>query len=984
MCYVAGFTTDALTMMRITLLVLFCCVVASPAQEAPRNKPDQRVALSPAEEHATFKLDPQFTIELVAAEPEVVDPVCFCFDARGDLYVVEMRGYPNGGRGEGKPNFPGRIKKLQDLDGDGRYESATIFAEGLRFPCGITPWRDGMLVGDAPDLLFINAKGEKRVLYTGFGNSNIQQMINGLQLHYDGWVYGCNGGNDSPVRSVEKPDAPVVQLRGMHFRFKPDVPGSLEPCSGGGQYGLAVTASGHWLTCTNSQHLRHIVLPHHYLKRQPDLTVPATTLDIPDHGAAARVFRLSPFEAWRLERTTRRAGSDDAKRFPSTELVPGGYITSACGLAVWDDGGLPAKYHGNVFVCDPANNLIHRDVLVPSGSTYVAQRHDKDCEFLASTDTWFRPVFLHTGPDGSLYVADFYREIIETPLSLPEDIKAKWNLNSRERGRIWRVKERGQSPSGKDPPIPANVGRGRLIAELNSTIRWQRNTAFRLLMEKSLTPELLQQVRSVAKSSSSNYLEAWWLLANHQLVTKHDLQDLLRLNNKAVHQLFALLQCEQLESVEDLFFDLEQLAWSPDTHVHYQLALCVGSMKLSPSGKRRLFSLLCNKPMDAWMEAALLSSTAGMELEMLKGLLERSNQSVFHNQSIPTTLMTRLAGIVRKRASVEALLKDEELSKTLADAWYSRHLSTLRGLGKDFCLALPSGHERVMRYLQDHKDQDDRDALVVLSYFPWNETKAVFTTHLAPTSPVELQQQVLQALKTYDDPAIAELLLNLWPQQTPAVRREVQEVLLGRPRYVEALLTRAEAGQLPWQQLDATRREQLLRSRNGSIQKRAKALQAKLSNTSRQQVIDRYQSSLSNTTSVEAGKQHFTKHCASCHVLEGKGHAVGPDLLGALGNKTRDALLIDILDPHREVDPRYLNYVIVTKAGRTLTGIIASENANSITLKRAEGVEEVVPRGDIDEMTSTGKSLMPDTLDEQLKPQDVADVIQYLLQLRKK
>ena len=469
-------------MMR-TLLCLVLTTTSLIAQEAPSTERRQQ-PLSPREALGSFRLNPEFTIELVAAEPDVVDPVCFCFDAKGDLYVVEMRGYPNGGRGEGKPNFPGRIRRLQDKDGDGYFETASIVVEGLRFPCGITPWRHGFLVGDAPDLLFISADGkEKRVLYTGFGASNIQQMINGLQLHHDGWVYGCNGGNDSPVKSMEKPDAPVVQLRGMHFRFKPDVPGSIEPCSGGGQYGLAVTAAGQWLTCTNSQHLRQIVLPHHYLKRNPQLAVSTTTVDIPDHGAAARVFRVSPFEAWRLERTTRRAGSSDAKRFPSTELIPGGYITSACGLAVYDGGTFPQKYHGNVFVCDPANNLVHRDVLRPDGSILKAERHDKDCEFLASTDTWFRPVFLHVGPDGSLYLADFYREIIETPLSLPDDIKAKWNLNSRERGRIWRIKPKRPEYWRKNETMQA-MKPDALIRELVSKNGWQRNTAYRLLLEQ--------------------------------------------------------------------------------------------------------------------------------------------------------------------------------------------------------------------------------------------------------------------------------------------------------------------------------------------------------------------------------------------------------------------------------------------------------------------------------------------------------------------
>ena len=281
------------------------------------------------------------------------------------------------------------------------------------------------------------------VLYTGFNLANIQQMVNSLQWGLDNWVYGCAGSDGGTVTSAEKPDAPPVSLRNRGFRFQPDVPGSLEPTSGGGQYGLTADDYQRWFTATNSQHLRQIVLPDHYLRRNPYLPVSAVTLDIPDHGAAAQVFRISPFEPWRVERTTRRAGGPDATRFPPTELVPGGFITSACSPLIYTADLFPQEYRGNIFVCDPANNLIHRDLLEANGAAFTAVRADPDCEFLASTDNWFRPVHLSIGPDGAIYVLDFYREVIETPLSLPDDIKKQLNLESRGRGRIWRIAPNG-------------------------------------------------------------------------------------------------------------------------------------------------------------------------------------------------------------------------------------------------------------------------------------------------------------------------------------------------------------------------------------------------------------------------------------------------------------------------------------------------------------------------------------------------------------
>ena len=288
----------------------------------------------------TFKLPKGFTIDLVASEPDIVDPVHLAFDENGRLFVAEMIGYPNGGVGTGMI-FNGRIRLLEDKDGDGVFETSTVWADGLRFPMGLLPYRGGLLVANAPDLLYLEdpsntGKATKRtVLYTGFDLANIQQLLNSLTWGIDNWVYAVCGSKGGDITCPQKPAMKPLSLRGRSIRFKPDVPGSLAPTSCGGQYGLAQNEWGDWFVNTNSQHLRHIVLDDHYLARNPNLPVSAVTLDIPDHAAACKVFRISPFETWRVERTRRRKEGADAKRFPSTELVPGGFITSACSPLVY-------------------------------------------------------------------------------------------------------------------------------------------------------------------------------------------------------------------------------------------------------------------------------------------------------------------------------------------------------------------------------------------------------------------------------------------------------------------------------------------------------------------------------------------------------------------------------------------------------------------------------------------------------------------------
>jgi putative membrane-bound dehydrogenase-like protein len=458
----------------ILLAGLFLTAVPSSAEAPPDAPKPPRGALAPEEELKTFQLQAGYQIQLAAAEPQVVDPVAMAFDEHGKLYVAELRVYPNEGIAR-NPKPVSRIVCLEDKNGDGVYETSTVFAEGLRIPNSVMPYKGGLIVCDAPDILYLEdtrktGKADKKtVLYTGFDLANIQMLPNGLQLGLDNWIH-CMGGNGGNITCPAKKEFGPVNTRGRNFRFQLEVPGSLEMESGGGQFGLAPDDAGNWFTATNAQHLRQIVFPDRALARNPFLALPATTLDISDHGPACQVFRISPFEAWRVERTSRR--KDDpvlSKRLPATELVPGGFATSACSPIVQGD---------RVYVCDPANNLIIGERLLANGVPFRAKRDDgAKADFLASTDNWFRPTCLVNGPiPGAIYVADFYREVIETPLSLPEDIKQKFNLQSRDRGRIWCITPK--DPPAKAPSVlPAKMTSAELVAALASENRWLRMTA---------------------------------------------------------------------------------------------------------------------------------------------------------------------------------------------------------------------------------------------------------------------------------------------------------------------------------------------------------------------------------------------------------------------------------------------------------------------------------------------------------------------------
>lgn len=971
--------------MRIVLLLLALTHVANAIE--PKT---------PDAERQTFQLLPGFKADLVASEPNVIDPVAMAFDQRGRLFVCEMIGYSNGGRGTGEQSL-GRVRLLTDTNGDGLYETAQTFADNLRFPTGVLPWRNGILVAVAPDILYLqdtNNDGkadQSTVLYTGFGLDNIQQMVNSLQWHSDGWVYGVAGSNGGTITSPQQPKMAPVVLRGRGIRFKPDEPGSLEPTSGGGQYGITCDLGQHWFTATNSQHLRQIVLPDHYLKRQPLLSVPAVVSDIPEHGAACKVFRISPFEAWRVERTTRRKDSPEmAKRLPANELVPGGYVTSGCSPLYYDDPLFPAEYRQTVFVCDPANNLVTRDRLAANGSLYKAMRADEKQEFFASTDNWCRPVNLSVGPDGAIYLLDFYREVIETPLSLPDDIKKTVELQSRGRGRIWRI---APTNSKREPfPTLSSDQPSALVNALHDPRAWVRNTVSRLLYEtkpKAISTDLAAGLPTATPATT---VELLWALKHTQALTETHIKKALTHPNAAVREHALRLAEPLLATSEPLQQHVASMVTDADSFVRLQLAFTAG--ELPPSIAIKVLSQLATQPTaDSWMQSAILSSSHGRESELLTALIsqDRSGKSLL--------LIGRLLTIVGASHNAGALARvfdhvllakpDEQL--ILLDGLTQGMRNTTRPMAALWAnppkelsaklTALRPIYAKLANDVVDAKTPTAHRLLAIrmLGSGPADIGQEPLTNLLAPQVSADLQSASVQALGMYQTSTVANALLTHWDSYTPTIRREVLETLTARNDRLPILLQAIEDQKITANQLDSARITLLKQHPDQTIRQRATKLLANAGNADRKKIIDQYQMALTLPGDVTRGREIFRKNCTACHRLENVGHIIGADLTAALRNKTKETLIIDILDPSREVDTRYLNYRVATTAGKTITGILAVETPTSITLKRGDNAEDTVLRSQVEEMKATTKSLMPEEFEKQITPQQLADLFAYLL-----
>ena len=463
-------------------------VVVSGSGEPKRFRPARWIAMPVAaplpvpEALAAFRMAPGIAVECVASEPVVVDPVYIDWDAMGRPWVVEMRDYPLGMDGHGKPG--GRVKVLSDDDGDGVHERATVFMDGLAFPSSVMPWGKGALVAAAPDLLYAEdtdgdgAADVRTVLFTGFHPGNPQHRFNGFEWGLDGWVYLANGDSGGSVRSART--GKVVKLGGRDLRVRPDT-GEMETVSAQTQFGRRRDDWGRWFGNNNPTWLWQVRLPEHYLRRNPSLAVPRVVERLANYPDSTRVFPASapmqrPNQPWSLN-----------------------HVTSGCSPTPNRDDLFGPAYAGSVFVSEPVHNVIHREVLHPHGSGVHSRRAEGEerTEFLASTDPWFRPTGTRIGPDGALWVADMQRFILEHPEWISPEMQARVNVRAGEdRGRIYRV-----APAGsvrRKAPALATLDTAGLVRAMDHPNGWQRDMAMRLLVARR-DPASPAWIRSLAQ-----------------------------------------------------------------------------------------------------------------------------------------------------------------------------------------------------------------------------------------------------------------------------------------------------------------------------------------------------------------------------------------------------------------------------------------------------------------------------------------------------
>lgn len=977
-------------------------LVPKTFQKLRRNAqlPDPK---TPQQALAAFRTRADLAVELVASEPLVESPVALDWGADGRLWVCEMYDYPSGLDGKGKPG--GRIKVLTDTNGDGRYDKAKLFLDGLAFPTGVMPWRNGALVCAAPDILYAedtNGDGKADVVrtnFTGFATHNFQARVNGFTWGLDGWLHGSSGLFGGKIKSLLT--GKTVDLSGRDFRLKPDT-GEIEPVSGLSQMGRIRDDFDNWFGNDNSTLLWGYPLADHYLRRNPHVTYPEPRLNLAPN--ATKLFPISRM----LERFNDPQAANRA--------------TSACGPGLYRDDLLGTAYYGNAFICEPVHNVVRRMLVEPDGVLFTARRapEDEGGEFLSSTDNWFRPVQARTGPDGALWVVDMYRFVVEHPRWIPpERLKELDPRAGADKGRIYRVLPR----NARSRPVPRvdRMTPAELALSTGSTNGVVRDLAHQRLTQldeagvkpagqSSVVVDVLKQI-AIASPLAAARVQALAVLGGaRQLrpdVMEHSLADADPQVRRA-----ALRWTEPMlakgEWSPGVSAALERLAADPVAVVRLQLALSVGEWK-DPAAAALLAKLAA--PNDRWLRAAVLSSSSRFPGELFTAMMSVPDAGDFCQALVSGAVSSgKLTSILKPMIEftdpVARGTRQPEVGEIRTVAGF---LDALERRGADWQTSLRRGDntrsasERadvagLIRRLEEFTAATRRlvepgdvtavatnraelrrkisgVALLGRSSGELKRDVAAMAGWLTQGLPTELSDALIDRMSRLEATVVAGEVLERWNGYSPAVRTAVLNRLLSREDGTMAVLDGVDRGVVRASEIPLTARPRLLKHENAAIRTRSAKLFEQSS--TRSAVIGNYAGVGSLSGVAERGVAVFDKNCAQCHAMRGHGHAVGPNL-GEFAGKSVADFVTAIFDPNAAINPNFTAYNVETKDGRSLTGVVRGETASGLTLVQGGGAEETILRSALQEMRASQLSLMPEGLEQAMAPQDVADLIAWI------
>jgi putative membrane-bound dehydrogenase-like protein len=903
----------------------------------------------PSKAAAKLEVHPDFNLSLVAAEPLIAKAMNIDWDERGRLWVSETPEYPNGLRvpntalwkdsGSLEPRRQNRdpedtISILSDTNKDGVMDRKDVFADKLELVTGFVLYKSGVIAATSPDIWYLedtngDQVADKRTkLYTGLGTFDTHAVINNLRWGLDGWIYATHGYSVGTVTSPDGSKNFGHDGSGV-VRFKPDGSAFEQYSSrGGNTWGLDITWDGQvfWTQPTSGTVFFHSVLPESVLAKGK---IPGTTSWKGMITGQATYPRMSrPEQAY-------------------VQIDQVGQFTAAAGCAIYDGGAWPAAWRYSYFTTEPTLNIVHHQFVKPDGVSYTTEkeRGREQTEFIRSGDMWFRPIETRVGPDGALYIIDFYNQaVIHNDTRGPQHGPANAAVRpDRDHyfGRIWRVQHK-QAKTLALPALNKTDLPGLLRAIETSPNAQVKETAWRLARENHASdPRLAKISKPMGSTALALYERSRSAATPAQRKTVLDSYAAAS-DDWTRSALIAAATDRAADYVADAFSHTR-----PDALTEFVAA--VAPAALPAAANRLLVAAAGAAPQTSGLKAAVVRSIARME-----------------TGSITPDASTRPA---------LATLVDDPATSVFAAAVIARWDNT-----GELAASASRTADRVLADLSAAGTADDRRADVAASLLRIPSVRAralgAIETLLAdPAGSASLKTALVAALGENPGPDVNASMINVVAKtrSTP-----VFDQIVRRPETTTALLAALEAGTITAANLGPTNVSRLRTHPNRDLAKRATALLDKLNPTSKQKgdVMAALTPEIEKPGDAARGKALFTGTCSNCHRLGDIGKSeVGPPLNG-IGAHGRASLLAQIIDPNREVDPSYWQWNVTTKKGETLSGIVAAENASSLTLRGTTGDVEV-KKEEIVTRENTRLSMMPEGL-ESLGAEALRDILTFI------
>lgn len=934
-----------------------------------------------------------FRVELIASEPLIKDPINVAFSPDGSAWVVEMADYPLGS-GEG-----GRVKRLRDIDGNGTLDSVELFLKGLSFPTSVMPWRDGAIVIAAPDVLFARdtdgdgVADQREVLLTGIAESNPQHRASGFAVGLDGWLNFTSG--ESTKELVSHRANKTYSVQHHDIAWNPDT-GEIRTTSGDTQFIRARDDFGNWFGNSNSFPMYQFVIDSRYQ------TVTSIAGDSKQHlltpAVAPPVFPRS--------RTVDRFN----------DLFAFNRFTSACSSMIVRTPGLGEEMLGAALVCEPVHNLVARFQVKPSGSSFVGERFEADqtYDFFTSTDPFCRPVRAVNAPDGTVWIVDMSRQVIEHPEWIPTAWQERLNVRSGEKlGRIYRVYREGFVPKPLEPVFskPAELNVAEWMQKLTSENGALREIAQLTLMwrEKQVdSPEFKAIVTGLNDTVAHHANPAVRVAALSCLTSigklkAADIALALKDRDPRVVRVALELSESLLNGTDSDTVSLrKQIVASVDEDRGPQVDLqwLLTSLALPPKETEGKLATVAGRSIDnTWIIRSLsLCQDPSQAKQLCAGLLTAANRpdglpnSVFADvQQCVSRLWGRLdppaqEGLLKGHfnslaTNAEAALKPSQLLLLTA---YSESLPATKPDKPDKSREVVNlvlrkvTEDSLVRMTNNEVPESERLVLInLLGCGLIHETQALPAIEklVDARQLPSVQEAALLAARRINSASVGTMIVRQWPRLTAEARSVAATSMLTRKPWVELMVDALEKGDVKTTDLNVATIQQLKSYGDRKIRNRCEMVFGKP--TARSSVVTKYMSEMPKNAKPEDGKQLFADNCAVCHrPAEGKA-MIGP-AIDNLGHWTVEQWVTAIMDPNRAIEPKFHQYTVLTADGQVLAGVIQQRTAQSVRLAAVDGSEREVALSEIEEIRDSGVSLMPEGLETKLTPEKLAALIAFL------